>query len=174
MKTAPRRKAAIDITALLNDMAGRLGACLRELGRGDFVLIGIRTGGVWVAEELHKRLKPPEPVGGLNIAYHRDDFARKGLHPTVEPSDLPFGVENRHVVLVDDILYTGRTVRAALNEIFDYGRPASVTLVVLVDRCGRELPIEANLVGTTMTLAPGEHVKLTGPEPLALRLQKSA
>lgn len=174
MKTAPRKNAAIDIPALLDEMAERLGACLRELGREEFVLIGIRTGGVWVAEELHKRLKPPDPVGGLNIAYHRDDFARKGLHPTVEPSDLPFDVENRHVVLIDDILYTGRTVRAALNEIFDYGRPASVTLVVLVDRGGRELPIEANLVGTVMTLAVGEHVKLTGPEPLALKLQKSA
>jgi pyrimidine operon attenuation protein/uracil phosphoribosyltransferase len=174
MKTAPRKKAAVDIPVLLDDMADRLGARLRELGREEFVLIGIRTGGVWIAEELHKRLKPSEPVGGLNIAYHRDDFARKGLHPTVEPSDLPFDVENRHVVLIDDILYTGRTVRAALNEIFDYGRPASVALVVLVDRGGRELPIEANIVGTVMTLAPGEHVKLTGPEPLALKLQKSA
>jgi pyrimidine operon attenuation protein/uracil phosphoribosyltransferase len=114
MKTAPRKKAAVDIPALLDDMADRLGARLRELGREEFVLIGIRTGGVWIAEELHKRLKPSEPVGGLNIAYHRDDFARKGLHPTVEPSDLPFDVENRHVVLIDDILYTGRTVRAAL------------------------------------------------------------
>jgi len=173
MKTAPRKRAAVDIPVLLDGMADRLDACLRALDREEFVLIGIRTGGVWIAEELHKRLKPPEPVGGLNIAYHRDDFARKGLHPTVEPSDLPFDVENRHVVLVDDILYTGRTVRAALNEIFDYGRPASVALVVLVDRGGRELPIEANIVGTVMTLAPGEHVKLTGPEPLALKLQKS-
>jgi pyrimidine operon attenuation protein/uracil phosphoribosyltransferase len=174
MKNAPRKKPSIDIPTVLDEMAERLGASLREVGREEFVLIGIRTGGVWVADELQKRLKLPEPVGGLNIAYHRDDFARKGLHPTVEPSDLPFSVEGRHVVLVDDILYTGRTVRAALNEIFDYGRPASVTLVVLVDRGGRELPIEANIVGTEMTLSAGEHVKLTGPEPLVLKLQKSA
>lgn len=174
MKTTPRKRPSVDIPALLDEMAERLGATLLEAGREEFVIIGIRTGGVWVADELQKRLKLREPVGGLNIAYHRDDFARKGLHPTVEPSDLPFSVEGRHVVLVDDILYTGRTVRAALNEIFDYGRPASVTLVVLVDRGGRELPIEANIVGTLMTLSAGEHVKLTGPEPLALKLQKSA
>ncbi|MFO1434886.1 MAG: bifunctional pyr operon transcriptional regulator/uracil phosphoribosyltransferase PyrR [Gammaproteobacteria bacterium] len=174
MKIAAHKKSTADINTALDEMANKLAELLRSSGRDHAVLIGIRTGGVWVADALHKRLKFSEPVGGLNIAYHRDDFARKGLHPTVEASDLPFGIEGRHVVLVDDILYTGRTVRAALNEIFDFGRPASVTLVVLVDRGGRELPIEADVAGMQMTLAAGEHVKLTGPEPLALSLQKSA
>jgi pyrimidine operon attenuation protein/uracil phosphoribosyltransferase len=165
---------SVDIPVLLDDMAAQLNTSLTAAGREDVVLVGVRTGGVWVAEELKRRLHFEGPVGALNIAYHRDDFARKGLHPTVEPSDLPFDIDGNHVVLVDDILYTGRTVRAALNEIFDYGRPASVTLVVLVDRGGRELPIAADIIGTRISLAAGEHVKLTGPDPLALKLQKLA
>lgn len=95
------------------------------------------------------------------------------MHPRVKPSNLPFEVENRHVVLVDDVLYTGRTIRAALNEIFDYGRPASVTLAVLVDRGERELPIQADIVGQQITPAAGEHVKLLGPEPMALVVKKT-
>ncbi|MGQ0656545.1 MAG: bifunctional pyr operon transcriptional regulator/uracil phosphoribosyltransferase PyrR [Chromatiales bacterium] len=172
MKTA--RNDGTDIPAVLDTMAEQLIERLAASERQSVALIGIRTGGVWVAEALRQHLNLSDPVGSLNIAYHRDDFARKGLHPTVEPSDLPFDVEDRHVVLVDDILYTGRTVRAALNEIFDYGRPASVTLVVLVDRGGRELPIEANVVGVHMSLGPGEHVKLLGAEPLALTFQTTA
>lgn len=174
MKSVAHRKNAAEIDAALDDMAVRLRAALDAGDREDAVLIGIRTGGVWVAEQLRRRLKIDEPVGSLNIAYHRDDFARKGLHPTVDASDLPYDIDDRHVVLVDDILYTGRTVRAALNEIFDYGRPASVMLVVLVDRGGRELPVAADIAGMQMTLRAGEHVKLTGPDPLALTLQKSA
>jgi len=174
MKTESRKAVSPDIPALLDGMAEQLTERLAAAERQSVALIGIRTGGVWVAEALHDRLNLSEPVGSLNIAYHRDDFGRKGIHPTVEPSDLPFDVDDRHVVLVDDILYTGRTVRAALNEIFDYGRPASVTLVVLVDRGGRELPIEANVVGIRMSLLAGEHVKLSGPEPLALTYQKTA
>jgi pyrimidine operon attenuation protein / uracil phosphoribosyltransferase len=174
MKSAARKLSATEIDAALDGMATRIDDALRSGDRDNAVLIGIRTGGVWVAEQLQRRLKLDDPVGSLNIAYHRDDFARKGLHPTVEASDLPFDIDGRHVVLVDDILYTGRTVRAALNEIFDYGRPASVMLVVLVDRGGRELPINPDIAGLQMTLKAGEHVKLTGPEPLALTLQKSA
>jgi pyrimidine operon attenuation protein/uracil phosphoribosyltransferase len=174
MKSAARRLSATEIDAALDGMATKIDEALRSGDRDNAVLIGIRTGGVWVAERLQRRLKLDHPVGSLNIAYHRDDFARKGLHPTVEASDLPFDIDGRHVVLVDDILYTGRTVRAALNEIFDYGRPASVMLVVLVDRGGRELPIDPDIAGMQMTLKAGEHVKLTGPEPLALTLQKSA
>ncbi len=137
----------------------------------DRQFIGIHTGGVWVAERLRRALGHPGPVGELNIAFYRDDFSRIGVHPTVTPSHLPFEVEDRHIVLVDDILYSGRTVRAALNEIFDYGRPASVLLAVLVDRGGRELPIEAAVCGTRMNLGEGEHVKLTGPDPLELVVQ---
>ena len=89
----------------------------------------------------------------------------------MRPSELPCDIDGRHLVLVDDVLHTGRTVRAALNELFDYGRPASVLLAVLVDRSGRELPIEANVIGTRMKLSAGQHVQLTGPEPLQLTLQ---
>ena len=94
------------------------------------------------------------------------------MHPRVQPSKLPFDVQDQHIVLIDDILYTGRTIRAAMNEIFDYGRPASVHLIVLVDRSGRELPVQADVAGTTMSLSEGEHVKLAGPEPLELLIQQ--
>ena len=91
-----------------------------------------------------------------------------GMHPTVAPSTLPFEVEDRNLVLVDDILYTGRTIRAAMNEIFDYGRPRTITLAVLIDRSGRELPIDANVYGTRLRLGADDHVKLLGPDPLRL------
>jgi pyrimidine operon attenuation protein/uracil phosphoribosyltransferase len=140
----------------------------------DTAIVGIHTGGVWVAKQLYQRLTIEQPLGELNIAFYRDDFSTIGMHPSVRPSSLPFEVEGSHILLVDDILYTGRTIRAALNEIFDYGRPAGVRLAVLVDRGGRELPIQADVVGTTLSLPPGEHVKLTGPDPLALVVQKMA
>lgn len=172
--TRIKNRQAPAVAPLLESMAASLRSYLDDAGRRDVALIGIRTGGVWIAEPLRLRLGIEEPLGALNIAYHRDDFARVGVHPTVEPSDLPFAVNDRHVVLVDDILYTGRTVRAALNEIFDYGRPASVTLVALVDRGGRELPIQGDVIGTRLTLKPGEHVKLAGPEALELTFHKTA
>ncbi|MGH8479672.1 MAG: bifunctional pyr operon transcriptional regulator/uracil phosphoribosyltransferase PyrR [Gammaproteobacteria bacterium] len=140
----------------------------------DTALIGIHTGGVWVAERLRERLAIEPPIGQIDISFYRDDFSQIGMHPTVRPSQLPFDVDGRHIVLCDDILYTGRTVRAALNEIFDYGRPASVLLCVLVDRRGRQLPIQPDAAGTTLALGLDEHVKLTGPDPLALRLHRIA
>ena len=111
-----------------------------------------------------------EPLGTLNISFYRDDFTRIGVHPQVKPSRLPVDVEGRDILLVDDVLHTGRTIRAALNEIFDYGRPARVWLAVLVDRGGRELPIQADVVGARLALAAGQQVKLTGPEPLSLSI----
>ena len=141
---------------------------LKGMTRNDPLMIGIHTGGVWIAERLHKLMKLNSPLGQLNIAFYRDDFSRIGIHPRVKPSNLPFEVEDRHIILVDDVLHTGRTIRAALNEIFDYGRPATVTLAVLIERSGRELPIRADVVGKSMTLNANEHVKLSGPEPLAL------
>jgi pyrimidine operon attenuation protein / uracil phosphoribosyltransferase len=161
---------AIDVEALIEDVAARLEQRLRELALDNPALIGIRTGGVWLAERLRDALGLEEQLGELNIAFYRDDFSRIGMHPTVEPSQLPFDVSDRDLILVDDILYTGRTVRAAMNEIFDYGRPRSISLVVLVDRSGRELPIDANVYGTRITLTPGEHVKLLGPDPLRLEI----
>lgn len=133
-------------------------------------MVGIRTGGVWIAQQLHQRLGVPTPLGALNINFYRDDFTQIGMHPQVTPSDLPFSVDGAHIVLVDDVLYSGRTVRAALNELFDYGRPARVTLAVLIDRDGRELPIQADVAGHRLQLDAGQYVKLAGPEPLELAL----
>ena len=162
-----------DIDALLNTMAAQLRERLDHAGISNPALVGIRTGGVWVAERLRGLLGLDEALGELNIAFYRDDFSRIGIHPTVEPSVLPFDVDGRDLVLVDDILYTGRTVRAAMNEIFDYGRPRSIQLVVLFDRSGRELPIEAQVVGAHLSLGAGEHAKLAGPSSLHLEIHRA-
>lgn len=132
------------------------------------LMVGIHTGGAWIAERLHGQLDLATPLGTLDISFYRDDFSRKGMHPEVRPSRLPLSVEDRTVVLVDDVLFSGRTVRAALNELFDYGRPATVRLAVLVDRDGRELPIAADIVGTSIRLAANERVQLRGPDPIHL------
>lgn len=158
------------VEVLLDRIASELEA--KRLERP--LMIGIHTGGVWVAQRLHERLGLPEPLGTLDIAFHRDDFSRIGMQPQVRPSRLPFDVDDRHVILVDDVLYTGRTVRAALNEIFDYGRPASVLLAVLVDRGGRELPIAADVTGQRLELPPGQQLKLQGPDPLSMVIRTQA
>ena len=158
---------APEIDNLLMAMAAQL----QQIAPGNPVMVGIQSGGVWIAERLHKLMGLKIPLGHLNIAFYRDDFSRIGLHPQVTPSSLPFDVEDQHIILVDDVLHTGRTIRAALNEIFDYGRPARVTLAVLIERSGRELPICADVIGKSMSLKPGEHVKLSGPEPLALEIK---
>ena len=131
-------------------------------------MIGIHTGGAWVAAELHRRLGIDLPLGTLDISFYRDDFTRIGMNPEVKPSHIPFSVDDRDIILVDDVLQTGRTIRAAMNEIFDYGRPASILLATLVERDGRELPIQPAVVGIHPALTPGQHITLTGPEPLAL------
>jgi pyrimidine operon attenuation protein/uracil phosphoribosyltransferase len=163
----------IDVDNLLAAIASELNQKIIESNRTDPVIVGVHTGGVWVARHLQKTIASDSPLGELNIAFYRDDFSRIGLHPSVEPSKLPFDVNDRHLILVDDILYTGRTIRAAMNEIFDYGRPKSIMLVVLVERSGRELPIQADVVGTRLNLAASEHVKLIGPDPLRLELCKA-
>ncbi|MDR2638147.1 MAG: bifunctional pyr operon transcriptional regulator/uracil phosphoribosyltransferase PyrR [Zoogloeaceae bacterium] len=104
-------------------------------------LVGIFSGGAWIAERLAEILALPGETGMIDVSFYRDDFAEKGLHPQVRPTRMPFDVNDRRLILVDDVLYTGRTTRAALNELFDYGRPASVELAVLADRGCRELPI---------------------------------
>ncbi len=123
-------------------------------------MIGVMTGGVTVARQLRDSAGLTLPLGQLNISFYRDDFSRIGLHPVVGASDIPFTVENRHIILVDDVLHTGRTIRAALNEIFDYGRPASVSLAVLVERQGRELPIQSDISGHQLSLSPDARIKL--------------
>jgi pyrimidine operon attenuation protein / uracil phosphoribosyltransferase len=162
--------AEINVDTLITDIASRVAERIESHGLADPAIIGIRTGGVWLAERLQTLLGMTGPVGELNIAFYRDDFSRIGIHPTVEPSQLPFAIDDRDLLLVDDILFTGRTIRAAMNEIFDYGRPRSITLIVLADRSGRELPIDANIYGTRITLEPDQHVKLLGPDPLRLEI----
>ncbi len=138
------------------------------------VMVGIHTGGVWIAQKLHTHLGITEPLGTLDISFYRDDFSRVGVNPQVKASNLPLNIDGRHLVLVDDVLQTGRTVRAALNEIFDYGRPASVSLAVLIERDGRELPIEAQVVGEHLKLSKNKHVKLVGgPDKLELKIQEA-
>ncbi len=159
------------IDMLLNSMAHYLNHKLKIQKRDEVFMVGIHTGGVWVAERLHALLDLQQPLGQLNIAFYRDDFSHIGLHPHVQPSSLPLEVDNRHIILVDDVLHTGRTIRAALNEIFDYGRPASVTLAVLVERNGRELPIQPDVIGCSLCLEGGKNVKLCGPDPLSLEIR---
>lgn len=137
----------------------------------DAVMIGIHTGGVWIAERLHKALGISTPLGRLNISFYRDDFTRIGLHPHVGPSQIDADLDGRHVLLIDDVMHTGRTIRAALNELFDYGRPASVRLGVLIDRGARELPFAPDAVGAHVDLNAAQHIKLTGPVPLALEIR---
>ncbi|MCY4051841.1 MAG: bifunctional pyr operon transcriptional regulator/uracil phosphoribosyltransferase PyrR [Gammaproteobacteria bacterium] len=124
------------------------------------LLIGIHTGGVWVAELLHQKIGFSEELGTLDISFYRDDFSRVGLNPQVKASFLPVRIEDRNIILIDDVLYTGRTIRAALNEIFSYGRPASVKLGVLIKRTGRELPIQSDFIGMELDLDIHQQAKL--------------
>lgn len=160
-----------DVKQLLTEMAAAIQSHTISNNYTSPLMIGIKTGGAWVANRLHQQLEYKDPLGELNIAFYRDDFSTLGMHPEVSPSQLPVDVNDRHIILVDDVLYTGRTIRAAMNEIFDYGRPASITLVVLVDRSTtRELPIQADIIGKTIALNAEEHVKLLGPEPLTISI----
>jgi pyrimidine operon attenuation protein/uracil phosphoribosyltransferase len=133
---------------------------MRPAVAANTVMIGVHTGGAWIAEKLHAALKLATPLGLLDISFYRDDFARVGLNPQVKKSHIPFDVENAAIILVDDVLYTGRTVRAAMNEIFDYGRPACIDLAVLADRGGRELPVAARYVGTQVELRDNQSLNL--------------
>jgi pyrimidine operon attenuation protein/uracil phosphoribosyltransferase len=163
-----------DVAPLLERMAADLTEYLSHRNIQNPAFVGIHTGGVWIAEHLRNQCLPDAPLGTLDIAFYRDDFEQNGLPPRVRPSELPFSVDDRHLVLVDDVLMTGRTIRAALNELFDYGRPASVTLVSLIDIEARQLPIRADVLGTSLALPEGQRVKLTGPEPLQLTLNSVA
>lgn len=159
---------------LISQMATNLTAHLQHRTISEPRFIGIRTGGVWVAQALLEALGNDSPLGTLDVSFYRDDFSQNGLHPQVRPSALPFEIEGQHLVLIDDVLMSGRTIRAALNELFDYGRPASVTLVCLLDLDAGELPISPDVVGATLSLEPHQRVKLSGPTPLALELQDLA
>jgi len=159
-----------DVDLLIANMAKQLRSYIDSHNIPEPIMIGIHTGGEWIAEHLHKALALREAFGTLDISFYRDDFTRVGVNPQVKPSRLPLNVDNRHIILIDDVLYTGRTIRAALNEIFDYGRPAAILLAVLVDRSGRELPIQADVVGMHIDVTENQQIKLQGPEPLELKI----
>jgi pyrimidine operon attenuation protein/uracil phosphoribosyltransferase len=138
------------------------------------IIVGIETGGYWIANAIHQSIAPDTDLGRLNISFYRDDFTQSGLHPTVKPSSLPPNIDGKTVILVDDVLYSGRTIRAAMNEIFDYGRPLRIVLAILIDRGERAIPIQADIVGEIVHLEAGSHIKLEGPEPLQLTIKSLA
>lgn len=131
-----------NLPELLDQLAEQLKIYLQDHQINNPLLVGIERSGVWLAAVLHERLQLTESLGSLNISFYRDDYHRTGLAVQTEPSRLPLSLEDRHIILVDDIIHTGRTIRAAMNELFDYGRPASIILATIVARQGRELPIE--------------------------------
>lgn len=163
--------SSIDTEQAIAGLARSFAAQIAKRPLVDPLMIGIHTGGAWIAQELHNRLGMNEPLGLLDISFYRDDFSRIGVNPEIRPSSLPFDIEGRQILLIDDVLYTGRTIRAALNEIFDYGRPACVVLGVLIERDGRQVPIQADCVGSRIKLEKNQCIKLTGPDPLKLTMR---
>ncbi|WP_372742012.1 bifunctional pyr operon transcriptional regulator/uracil phosphoribosyltransferase PyrR [Neptunomonas sp.] len=162
----------LSVESLLDNMVSELKTLLIHRQIDAPLIIGIRTGGIWIAERLHTALALESPIGTLDISFYRDDFSQIGLHPKVQASQIPCATEGRDIVLVDDVIMSGRTIRAALNELFDYGRPSSVTLVTLLDLQRRELPIQADVYGSAMSLSPNQQVKLSGPDPLELEISQ--
>lgn len=137
---------------------------VQRLMQAETALVGIWSGGAWLAERLARDLQLPGGAGVISSSLHRDDFGQRGMSASADHTRLPFEVEGRHVLLIDDVLYTGRTTRAVINELFDFGRPASVTLAVLVDRGGRELPIEPAFSAARVHLAPSQRLRLARAE----------
>ncbi|QDD63108.1 bifunctional pyr operon transcriptional regulator/uracil phosphoribosyltransferase PyrR [Herbaspirillum seropedicae] len=155
MSTTPSQ---LDAEALYQTLVQQIKAGLQ--GASELALVGIHSGGAWLAERLAAELGLAERLGFVDVSFYRDDFSEKGLRADVKPSQVPFDVEGATILLVDDVLYTGRTTRAAINELFDYGRPARVLLAALVDRGGRELPIAADFVATSVELSKQENLQL--------------
>lgn len=158
-----------DAEKLITELAGRMRAEVTP----DTALIGIHTGGVWLAQRLHRELGLKQPLGTIDVSFYRDDYGSRGLPARVKPSDIPFEVAEADVILVDDVVYTGRTIRAAMNELFDYGRPRRIRLATLIDRGGRELPIAPQFVGAEAEVSATEQIELMkdadGRLSLALR-----
>ena len=132
---------------------------VQRLLQADTQLVGITSGGAWLAERLHKDLGRPGEAGVISSVMHRDDYAKRGLAPTAQ-TKLDFDVNGARILLLDDVLYTGRTIRAVLNELFDFGRPAQVMLAVLVDRGGRELPVQADYAAARVALPASQALAL--------------
>jgi pyrimidine operon attenuation protein/uracil phosphoribosyltransferase len=139
---------------------GELLSGVRALLKPDVSLVGIWSGGAWLAERLHRDLGLGGEAGVISSTLHRDDFGARGLASGTDPTHLPFSIEGRHIVLIDDVLFTGRTIRAVINELFDFGRPASVQLAVLVDRGGRELPVQPAFAAARLALPPSQKLAL--------------
>lgn len=133
---------------------------IHAAGTSDIALVGIHTGGVWLAQRLHQTLGIEHPLGILDVSFYRDDFDKRGLRAHVKPSEIQFDVEKVNILLVDDVLYTGRTIRAAINELFDYGRPGCISLAALIDRGGRQLPIAPQYVGAELKLSDQKMLEL--------------
>ncbi len=146
------------------ELFNRLAEAMRPSVTADTVLVGIHTGGVWIAERLHEALGLKAPMGSIDVSYHRDDHHLGGGRHGGRASQLPLDVNGAHVVIVDDVLATGRTIRAAMNELFDYGRPARIDLAVLIDRGGRELPIAATWCGEAVSMPTSQTLELTKAE----------
>jgi pyrimidine operon attenuation protein/uracil phosphoribosyltransferase len=154
----PTSNQAYDAEALYRELLGQVRAGLD--GVQDAAIVGIHSGGAWLAERLARDLDLTARFGTIDVSFYRDDYAKKGLHPDVKPTHIRFPVDGATVVLVDDVLQTGRTVRAAINVLFDYGRPACIRLAALADRGGRELPVAPDYVGTRAELAPQQSLCL--------------
>jgi len=159
------------IPQLLEKLQYSLIEQLQQRAIVDPVMLGIHSGGVWIAQHLHQQLGIQETLGVMDISFYRDDFSQIGMHPQVKPSHIPVSLEGRDIILVDDVFHTGRTVRAALNEVFDFGRPRQVLLAVLIECNGRQIPLKPDCVGTVISLPAGTSIKLTGPEPLVIQIQ---
>ena len=151
---------------LIAQLINQITPTLNDEGWNNPALVGMHTGGVWVMERLLQELAAQMPNlgpldhGTVDTSFYRDDYAQRGLHDGVKPSRLDFDIEGRHILLIDDILYTGRSSRAAMNLLFDYGRPASIRLAVLIDRGGRELPLCADFAGIRLDLPSDQHINL--------------
>ncbi|MRH78007.1 bifunctional pyr operon transcriptional regulator/uracil phosphoribosyltransferase PyrR [Spiribacter sp. C176] len=162
-----------NVETLIDTLAERVAMLVEQEQPERCCLVGIHQGGAWLANLLQERLGLAGEPGAVDIAFYRDDLDRAGLQAQVRPTRMPLDIDNQVVILIDDILYTGRTIRAALNEIFDYGRPAAVRLAVLLERPGRELPISADVCGGSIELPPRQRVKLRGPAPLHLVIEEA-
>ena len=147
-----------DAEALYQVLLGQVRAGLA--GVPDAAIVGIHSGGAWLAERLAADLGLLARLGSIDVSFYRDDYAKKGLHPDVKPTQIGFDVDRATILLVDDVLYTGRTTRAAINVLFDFGRPARIMLAALADRGGRELPVAADFVAAHVPLEPSQALAL--------------
>lgn len=150
-----------DPETLLAEITAKITEKIQTQLQPNSALVGIHSGGVWLMQRILKSIKQDVPYGTLDAALYRDDYAQRGLKTEPKPSNIAFDVQDKHIILIDDIFYTGRTTRAAMNELFDYGRPASITLAVLINRGGAELPILPNIVGAEIFLKPDQSLQLS-------------